>query len=260
MHSRMDRYYKIDNNMPKRTVRNQELYKTIYDEVEYTNVEGIATIENTKEININKIHEMIQNKENYRRSSQIEVPLIKEGYQRKNYIENENKVYDIRDILNKAKDSRVDDEQNKHRSTQYNILESVNLREKRFDDVNNELEDLINTITTKSSLNKSTDKEFSLDLLSDLKSTNNTMVGRNNSINSIIKDVIEEEKKHTDDLQEIDKSFFTSSLGIKKTDYEDLKSLNDDLKKNNIFTRIILIFLVIVIVILSGLIVYKIMN
>lgn len=260
MRSRMDKYYKIDENIPKRTERNQELYRRIYEEAEYTNVEGITTIENTKEINIEKIHEMLQSRENYRRNNNIESPSIKKEveYPRRNYYEDEEKIYDIRDVLNRAKSSRHEFNDDKPRSTRYNILENINLREKKIDDVNNELEDLINTITSKSLLSQKNDKDLSLDLLDDLKGTNNTIVDKDSSIKSIIKDVIEEEKKQTEELQEeIDKSFFTSSLKLKKSDYEDLYSQDEDTKKSRTFIKVILILLVIVIVVLSGMIVYK---
>ena len=50
MPSRMERYY----NPPEkksRASKNKELYRTIYDEVEYSNVEGISVIEkNEKEV------------------------------------------------------------------------------------------------------------------------------------------------------------------------------------------------------------------
>ena len=44
MASRMERYYKQGNTRLKRSERNQELYRDIYDSASYSNIEGIATI------------------------------------------------------------------------------------------------------------------------------------------------------------------------------------------------------------------------
>ena len=51
MNSRMERYYKDSNTRSK---RNKNLYGDIYSEAKYTNIEGIASIDNANEIDITK--------------------------------------------------------------------------------------------------------------------------------------------------------------------------------------------------------------
>ena len=65
MPSRMDRYYNNNQNTQNsRARRNSSLYEDIYDGVEYSNVEGIATIEKKNEQHINE--EYILKSENNR--------------------------------------------------------------------------------------------------------------------------------------------------------------------------------------------------
>ena len=45
MASRMEKYYQDEKNMNSRIARNTNLYDEIYNNVEYSNVEGIAKIE-----------------------------------------------------------------------------------------------------------------------------------------------------------------------------------------------------------------------
>ena len=57
----MDRYYKNDTtNLKKRTSRNQQLYDSIYEDNNYSNIEGIATIDKSNEIDITKIKNMLK--------------------------------------------------------------------------------------------------------------------------------------------------------------------------------------------------------
>ena len=62
MKSRMDKYYDV-NDTKDRTTKNQHLYHTIYDEVEYSDVEGISTIEKNEKIDMDMIINLI-NKSN----------------------------------------------------------------------------------------------------------------------------------------------------------------------------------------------------
>ena len=125
MPTRMERYYRSNPEMNRRTSRNEDLYKQIYESAEYSNIEGVTSIGSTNEIDITKLKEMLKNRENYQKEKEyrnimkiekpIEIPVIEEE---------EERTYDIRDILNKAKNERTEDD-NKDRSlknTQYNIL------------------------------------------------------------------------------------------------------------------------------------------
>ena len=71
MASRMDRYYKSELVSSGRSSKNKSLYEQIKDLDNYTNIEGVATIEKTNEIDISKVQEMIKNRENYKKKRQL---------------------------------------------------------------------------------------------------------------------------------------------------------------------------------------------
>ena len=60
MKSRMERYYEIDHDTNRRTRKNADLYQKIYENDEYSNIEGIATTLKPNEIDISKIKEMLK--------------------------------------------------------------------------------------------------------------------------------------------------------------------------------------------------------
>ena len=159
MPTRMERYYK-SNEVKSRTAKNQDLYRTIYDDAEYSNVEGISVIEKNEKIDINMIRELINGTNDIakHKPNRIEKkePIIVE--------ENNHKNYDIMDVLSKAKNERTTKER-KITDTQYNILKNINLN----DDVKvpSELgeDDLKNMIETISNNSKN---GYTTNLLDDL--------------------------------------------------------------------------------------------
>ena len=118
--SRMDRYYKNDYTSNKRTSRNQDLYKSIYEDTEYSNIEGIANIDRSNEIDIAKIKDMLKSREDYQSGRELksfipkEEPVKYETFERE-----EDRVYDIRDILTQAKTNKT--EEKYHNLDQKNV-------------------------------------------------------------------------------------------------------------------------------------------
>lgn len=264
MASRMERYYQLDTDTQKRSKRNQSLYEAIYEtDNEYSNIEGIATIEKTNEVDINKIKEMLkQREENMRRrmAPVIESPKIEEVKIEKEETEEE-KNYDIRDILVKAKSEKAEEKDDQYRSlknTQYNILKGINLKEEidrreyMKNEETDELKELIHTITNTDVLNKLGDQDLSLDLLSDLKSVNDTQIDRNS-----IRELLQEEKSEMDDdpfdqARDLDKSFYTSSLNFSDEDFDELGEIKKKFSKRRAIMITILVILFLAIVIVAG--------
>jgi len=251
MASRMERYYK-NKDTNKRSVRNESLYQTIYEDETYSNIEGVMATPKANEIDIEKIRELLASRE---KEKQMRKPERKQVIvePEENNFEEEEKNYDIRDILVKAKDSRENNEE-KYRSlknTEYNILKNIKIRNKQDEQQEDELKELINTITSTSFLNKMSDDELSLDMFEDLKS--NTMIGDSSSIKAIL----DEEQEELNKTGEMDNSFFTSSLGFKEKDFEQLQDLNKSIKKNNKIMKVILIILFIIIAIALGFVIYN---
>lgn len=250
MASRMDRYYKSELVSSGRSTKNKSLYEQIKDLDNYTNIEGVATIEKTNEIDISKVQEMIKNRENYKKQKQLRSILKEEKEELDNIdeVEEITKNYDIKDLLSKIKDESDND--NKSRSLkkeQYEVLKSLNTRENHksleIEKEEEELKELLNTISSTKALSSLTSADVGL--LDDLKS--DTMVGDASSI----KKIIEEEKEKTieDTNVELDKSFYTSSFGFTKSDFEELKNMNHKIKKGNKFIIILLVILILLIII-----------
>ena len=177
MASRMERYYKQGNTRLKRSERNQELYRDIYDSASYSNIEGIATIEKSNEIDITKVKKMLKNREEYKRQKEVSRLIKKEPEVKVKPVQtlslDNDKNYDIRDILDKAKvNKKSDDKYHSIDNTSYDILKKLKEKKELFKDEpdEDELRELIDTITGNTAINQLNDKELSLDLLDDLKS------------------------------------------------------------------------------------------
>lgn len=248
MPSRMDRYYQSDEVTQKRTSRNYDLYKKIYEQAEYTNIEGIANIEKTNEIDISKIQELLKGREKKEKKVSVPTPVA-------SFSEDpmEEKNYDIREVLNKAKDTKVEDDKKRSISdTQYNILKNIKMKDRyNFEEDEKELKELLHTISKTGMLSKLEDNDLSLDLFSDLKSVDGTMIGNS----STIQDVLKEEKKKEVKEAEMDKSFFTTSVNFSDDDFE--IEGEKPKKDNKILSKILIILLFVVVAFIEIFIVFK---
>lgn len=232
MKSRMDKYYD-SNDTKARTSKNQQLYRTIYDEVEYSNVEGISIIEKNEKIDLDMIRELINknNNESKIKTKPVEMPKveIEESFE-------DDKSYDIRDILSKAKDNRVVDSK-RISDTQYNVLKENNLDGEINNYQNYKEEDLKGMIEAISSNSKG----YTVNLLDDLKSIYDA------TMHEKIDNKIEEEKQ-VEKMPEIDRSFYTTTMGFKAEDFEDLKEIQEDVE-NSTLTKILIFVLCLVVVV-----------
>lgn len=253
--SRMDRYYENNYTEKKRSRINQDLYRSIYQNDEYSNIEGIATMDKTNEIDISKIRGMLKSREEYNSQKgyrdlfkRPEETLAEEN----NKIEEEYKNYDIRDVLEKAKQEKQEDE--RYRSidnTDYNFLKELKIqdRKREIEENKEELKELINTITNTSVLNKMGDQELSLGLFDDLKSTDNTI-----SDSKSIKKILEEAKaKELEDTNT--NSFYTKGLTFSKKDLESYEvSVFEKKRKRNI--KIVVSCIILMVAVAIGIMIY----
>ena len=260
MASRMDRYNNNELQVSGRSSKNKSLYEQIENLENYTNIEGVATIEKTNEIDITKVQEMIKNRENYKKRKQLRDILNEEKEQLDEIeeYEEEPKNYDIKDLLLKTKNNIEDEEKIRRlNKEQYKILKELTKKEDKYniEKEEEELKELINTINATKALKDISNTEFDVGLLDNLKS--DTMVGDAASI----KQIIEEEKKEPkieSTNTEIDKDFYTSSFGFTKSDFEDLKNINQNIKKSNKF--IIVLLIVFIVLVVAGITVFLLLN
>ena len=260
MASRMERYYKPESKTKRRTVVNQELYRKIYDTSEYSNIEGIATIEKANEIDITKIKNMLKNREEYQKQKDLRTLIHREEpkiqhIETEDTFEDENRIYDISDMLQKAKEEKGPEE--KYRSlgdTNYNILKALKVKSETEVSSEDEIE---KTMTNASMLKGLNDNDLSLDLLGDLKS-NTTTIASNNAIQQLLEQAKEEElkRKEQDKKVELDNSFFTSSLSFGKDDFEDINKNSQRKIKGGLLGKIFLGLSLLAITVLIIVIVY----
>ena len=236
MASRMERYYK-SSEIKTRSDKNKELYRTIYDEVEYSNVEGISVIEKNEKIDLEMIKELINGS---KEKKEIKTPR-QEKVQTVIEMPVEEKNYDICEILDRAKSERSDKER-KIFDTQYNVLKNPNFSEEsnseKLDE--NKLKSMIVAISYNSKRAQTTH------LLDDLKTIHDP------SVQQEVEAKIEQEEKGFHNTRaisaNIDKSFFTSSLDLTSADFEDLKEIKENVRKNNILTKVLLFVLSVIVV------------
>ena len=239
MPSRMERYY----NPPEkksRTNKNKELYRTIYDDVEYSNVEGISVIEKNEKIDINKIRELINGTKEVNKPKPIKeepiLPVIEELEEEKNY--------DIRDVLDKAKSERHDKD-SRFANTQYNILKGISLNKEVPNTLTeDELKNMIETISNNSK------NGYTTDLLADLKSIHDPSLAKK------VEEKIDDAQNTQLIQSNMDKSFFTSSLEFTSDDFDDFKEMKETIKKNNLLTKVLLFILLVIVILVILFLIY----
>lgn len=233
MASRMEKYYHNNSETPSRTQKHADLYDEIYENVEYSNVEGIADIASSNEIDLLKIKELIKEHENDKDNNFFVRKTIEFNQTNDDLIEEKN--YDLKQVLKDAKNNRPKEEKEMYVKDikNDNFLDKLN----HINDEDIKISSLINS----DDLSTMGDNELSLDLLDSLKSNENTFIGD-----------LEERKKNIDDEENIDSSFYTAGLNFSKDDFEELDGINNNIKKKNIWITI-LVFIILVIIITGGL-------
>lgn len=255
MASRMDRYRSTE----ERSTKNESLYRKLQESSNYSNIEGIATIEKTNEIDITRVKEMLQNRENYQKQKQYSHLMEKEQKQAEEAVslnEEEEKNYDIKEVLDKAKEEweEPNEEYRSLKNIRYDILDRLN--SKATPEEEQELQELIDTIAMRN-IQEGSDSD-DMGLLDDLKS--NTMVGDATSIKKIIDEAREEEAKQEElkkeeelsnnfNIDELDKSFYTSSMEFSRKDFEGLKDLGNHIKKHNVLLTILISIVVVLVIV-----------
>ena len=273
MTSRMDRYQdtKEKPRVTSRREKNQNLYQDFYNKTRFTEVKEL---DERPVIDLSQLEMKKQTRENYHKLKEFEDLIVREPQKKKDdlsvfFQEDENKVYDINSILLEAKKNReeIDELEKKRRlrNTEYNILANLKPNEveeykqkimgkkQELEEETDSLQELINTITSKS-MRKDIDKLQSSDdnneLLSDLlpKDQNETIITE-----SISKEILarEQEKTKTMSIEqppenEIDRSFYTKSMDLSDKDFE----MDDEFVEKEKNSSIIVFFKILIAIIL----------
>ncbi len=261
MNSRMDKYHN-SSLVGKRTAKNEELYKQVNKQaLQDFNVNSNATVlsDNGTSIDLDMLKDMLDKKykeTNKRKPLNLDLPLDDEPINLE-----QTKEYDINAILEKARENKTIDYEKerlkKVRDTQYDILKNLDLTKKEEPEIEDDtpskeeekLMTLINTITLNEQNSKKNDLD-PLDLFEDLRGNENTQVieGLKEEIEKTSN--ISKPKEKEDKEEKIDNSFYTKSLGLSKSDFEDFQDLEDDVKPHN--ALIIVLTIIIIIAFLFG--------
>ena len=256
----MERYYKNGKKTASRTARNKRLYNSIYSYGKYSNIEGIASIDNTNEIDITKVKQMLDNREKYQ--AQRKYRKLTDGDENvqelpkvhKRYKEEEDRTYDIMDVLTKAREKKEpDDKERVISQASYDVLKNIELKRnadgKSYYN-NDELDDMVQTITNTSMLNKLDDATLAADMFSDLTGINDdTQVGNLNNL----REFIEKDKPKEKTEPTMDNTFFTSNLKIKKSDFVG----NEPGKEPSVLKTVLLTILILGIIAVAGILIVQ---
>ena len=261
MATRMQKYYEDGQSLHSRTERNQELYKEIANsEIDKFELSSNATVlsDAKNNIDIEKIKKILDTKYNEvpkRRSIRLE-----QEEEKKPINFEDTKEYDINAILEKAKEEKETNYEKerlkKLRDTQYDILNHLDLNKEDKEEApsQDDLMELINTITAKELENKKKEDLDPLDILTDLK-------GEGEVTSPIEKEIVEEPvmndtmtKEETEILLktasgEVDKSFFTSTSSFTESDFDDFNDLKAEVNSHKTIITIVVVILMIIIVV-----------
>ena len=241
MKTRMEKYY--DNHeeaVGSRARRNEELYKEINkNELEKFEINSNATIlaNSSRNIDVEKIKKILDTK--YKETPKRRSIVLDEVKEEENISLEQTREYDINAILERAREQKeIDYEKDrlkKIRDTQFDILKNLDLKaenEELEDTTENSLMTLIDAINEKESRKKEVDP---LDILTDLKGDENTVILDG------LKDEVEikmmEEKKEE---EKIDDSFYTTSVNFTQSDFDDFNDLKAEVNSHKILIKIVI--------------------
>lgn len=248
MNSRMDRYkdreIELDTTSYERTNKNKRLYgSTNYDV--FSSNETI--IDTSNEIDITKLKQMINSREEYKKASSYRNILEEKNVQDYDYIKEyntqdyEEKNYDINSLLDKVKLEKQEQESTKTRkliNTQYDILSKLDVKSKYPNDEHDDkLQQLINNISD------SNEEDYQANLLDDLKGEDTIVTegfkDENDNILSAYKDDFKETEKDKFD------DFLDDSIVFDDDDFEDFKSIEEKSGGSKLVKAIIFVLLIV---------------
>lgn len=238
MDSRMDKYNSEKPILKKRTEKNRDLYKNINEGFIASDfdINSNMTVLNTdsRVIDVDKIRDMLDRKYRVEESEKKHL-IIPETIEEEVELVN-TKEYDINSILEKAKKNKnFDYEKERLKSihnTQYDILKKLDIETKEEEKISDDEENLVNLINTITAL--------------ELKNKNNKKKHE---------DALEMFPEFADDESDIEKDedeqYATSNniLNFKSEDYEEFEDLKNDIKSNSILIKIVGILFILILLI-----------
>ena len=169
MESRMEKYYRENPEYYKRSKRNVNLYKDIDNDI--NDLENLPIPDNSNEIDINGLKQIISSRDEYRKAKDMGRTITRKRVEEEPR-EEKRRVYDINVLLETAKN-----EVNKNNEVEGKKLINANFLTD-LDDAkipNNDIVEVSEVSQNKEKETSNTDS-LPLDILVDLKGTDNTVV------------------------------------------------------------------------------------
>ena len=234
MKSRLNKYENSENY--SRVNRNQNLYDDMYENTNYSNM---VVIDDSNEIDINKIKELLD-KENNKKTRESRNNFSMQEYDSIVPIKkDDDKLYDINEVLKEAKEKRniIEEANEKSKIQNYkfkeNLEDELSKTRKVYENLIKEEKELLNLMNTMT--NMSSD-DIANDMFQDLtKDENLTEVLEDSNVINI--------KKLDNDTTE----YSTDTFMFNTKDFEGLDDLRNDVKRTNIFIKILILIVVIVV-------------
>lgn len=228
MESRMEKYYKDDLSNFERTRRYENLYKDESDEL--SKMDKLPVPDNANEIDLDGLKEIISSRDEYRKNKELSRTMkmnLQEDIEEE-VKKQDNKIYDINVLLENAKS-----EINRSASVTGNRLINANFLTTMedsgvpsSDDATEISEEVVNKH------NSSNEDSLPLDILMDLKGSDNTIV-----TDPIIKDEVTMVKEIKDG-----ETFYSGSFNFSKKDFDEED--DDDFLEENDHSGIKIFFLI----------------
>ncbi len=265
----MDKYNSVNmnnNESRSRTNRNKKLYDDLYSDTSYSNS---VVLDDSKEIDINKIKELIdqQKRAQERKNSRPTIDLYKELSNIKD--DTEEKIYDINEVLKEAKSKRdILEEANEKRKIFSNDYQShLELEEelaktkKEYDKLLREETELLDIMNTLTNVTINNDKDAYKDLTTEANKFNTGTVNtiqlhpvNDNTITNTTPTIrVEKDKDDVKDVDDDSTEYSTNTFMFNKRDFQSKASYDDDddIVRSNLFAKIV-IFLITVAVLLGA--------
>ena len=236
MESRMEKYYKENPEYYKRSKRNEALYRDITRDM--NDLDNLPIPDNSNEIDIDGLKQIISSRDEYRKAKDMGRTITRERVVEEPK-EDKRRVYDINVLLETAKN-----EVNKNNEVEGKKLINANFLTD-LDDANVPSNDFVEVseVTSEKEKEVSNTDSLPLDILVDLKGTDNTVV-----TDPIVKDEVTMIEKIKDG-----ETFYSGSFNFTKKDFADEED-DDNFFEEKSHTGLKLFFLIIGLVLLIAVI------
>lgn len=235
--SRLSKYENNENL--SRVDRNQNLYDDMYTNTNYSNM---VVIDDSNEIDISKIKEIIDS-ENTKITRASKNNFNKEEYDSITPIKpEESRLYDINEVLKEAKSKRdiFEEANEKSKIENYkfndNLDDELSKTRKVYENLIKEEKELLNLMNT---MTNTSSEDIANDMFQDLTRDDNLTEVLDNNTDVNIKQIDNDTTEYS-----------TDTFMFNTKDFEGMDDLRKDVRKTNLFIKILIV--IVVLAVISG--------